>query len=328
MIIDMHVHYYLPEYVEALRSSEALDAYIRGDGRIVVLWRGGVTMTIPQPHPGVSERIEMMDRLGIGMQVLSVPSPGALFLEGREALRLARSVNDGLAGIVRDHPGRFRALASLPLKSVEDSTAEIDRALGELGMAGVMILTNTDGELLDSPRLEPFWERAAELGALVYVHPSLPADISGLQDYSLAIALGFFHDTNLALARLTFGGVFERHKGIRWVFSHLGGTMPFLAPRLDIFARQFSQCREHIDKPPTEYLAGLVYDTAVTHAPAMRCAVETVGADRLVYGSDYPHTPGGSGPYIQAVEELGLPEAEQAEVLGGRARRLLAGDCV
>ena len=171
MIVDMHAHYYLPEYVEAVRSSDAFEVYIREDGRIVVLWKGGGTLTVPQPHPGPAERIEMMDRLGVGMQVLSVPSPSVYFTEGGEALRIARAVNDGLAGVVRSRPDRFRALAALPLKDIDDSLAELDRAAGELGMAGAMILTNIDGELLDSPRLEPFWERADELGALVYVHP-------------------------------------------------------------------------------------------------------------------------------------------------------------
>ena len=327
MIIDMHSHYYLPEYVEAVRSSDAFEVYTREDGRIVVLWKGGVTLTVPQPHPGEAERIEMMDRLGIDMQVLSVPSPSVYFVEGGAALRLARSVNDGLAEVVRRRPDRFRALAALPLKGLDASIAEMERAVGDLGMAGVMILTNIDGELLDSPRLEPFWERADELGALVYVHPTSPVSSRGMEDYSLAIALGFLHETSLVLARLVFGGVFERHRSIRWVFSHLGGAIPFMAPRLDIFARQFSQCREHISKPPTEYLAGLMYDTVSTHVPALRCTVETMGADRLVFGSDYPHIPAGCGPFLQAVRDLGLPGNRQAEILGGRARRLLAGGC-
>lgn len=325
MIVDMHAHYYLPEYVEAVRSSDAFEVYIREDGRIVVLWKGGVTLTVPQPHPGPAERIEMMDRLGVGMQVLSVPSPSVYFTEGGEALRIARAVNDGLAGVVRSRPDRFRALAALPLKDLDSSLAELDRAVGELGMAGAMILTNIDGELLDSPRLEPFWERADELGALVYVHPTRPAASKGMEDYSLAIALGFLQETNLAAARLLFGGVFERRPRIRWVFSHLGGMLPFMAPRLDIFARQFPQCREHISKPPTEYLSGLMYDTVSTHLPALRCTADTMGAGRMVFGSDYPHIPAGCGPFIQAVRGLGLPDEQQADVLGGRALRLLEG---
>ncbi len=321
----MHVHYYLPEFVEAIRSADAFDTYIRDDGRIVVVWRGGVTLTVPQPHPDVDVRLAMMDQLGIDVQVLSVPSPSAYFVEGDEAVRVAQIVNDGFAGIVGDHPDRFRALAALPLKNVDDSITELERCIDELGFPGAMLLTNIDGEMLDSERLEPFWEAASGMHALIYVHPTLPTNTLHLEDYSLAIALGFFQETNLALSRLVFSGVFERHQGIRWVFSHAGGTMPFMFPRLDNYYRQFPQCREHIVKPPTEYLATLMYDTATTHVPALRCAIETYGVDRLVYGSDYPHIPGGSGPYIQAVEDLALADDERAEVFGGRAQRLLEG---
>lgn len=323
MIVDLHVHYYLPEYIEAVQEAPTLKTYIREDGRIVALWRGGVTLTLPQPHPGVAERIEMMDALGVDIQVLSIPSPSAYFVEGEEARRVAALVNDGFAEIVRSHPDRFRALAALPLLDVGDAIEELERSIDELGMAGTMILTNVDGELLDSPRLEPFWERAHQLRALVYVHPTLPAVTSGMEDYGLAIGLGFFAETNLALARLTFGGVFERYPGIRWVFSHLGGTVPFLLPRLDNYYHQFPECREHISRPPSAYLAELFYDTASTHVPALRCTCETFGSSQLLFGSDYPHIPGGTKPYLDALEQLELPPDERAEVLGARALRLL-----
>jgi aminocarboxymuconate-semialdehyde decarboxylase len=120
--------------------------------------------------------------------------------------------------------------------------------------------------------------------------------------------------------------VFERHRGIRWVFCHAGGTIPFMLPRLDNYYAQFPQCREHIDRPPSAILSEVVYDTATTHVPALRCTCDTFGADRLVFGSDYPHIPGGAGPYLDAVRALDLPAEEAAEVLGGRAVRLLRGE--
>lgn len=325
MIIDLHVHYYPDSFVEAITNAPGLETYRRDDGRIVVLWRGGVALAVPQPHPDVAQRIEMMDELGVDRQVLSVPSPSAYFSEGQDAVRVARDLNDAYAEIVRDRPDRFHALAALPMKNVDDAIAELDRSTDELGLAGTMLLSNIDGELLDSARLEPFWERASERESLVYVHPTLPTVTTGLEDYSLAIALGFFAETNLALARLTFSGVFERHSGIRWVFCHAGGTMPFMLPRLDNYYDQFPQCRENISRPPSEILAGLTYDTATTHVPALKCTCETFGSERLVFGSDYPHIPGGTGPYLDAVNSLELPDGERAEMMGGRALRLLAG---
>lgn len=325
MIIDMHVHYYLPEFVEAIKASDDFETYIRHDGRLVVMWRGGVTLTVPEPHPGVAQRIEMMDELGVDKQILSVPSPSAYFGGRDEARRVARLVNDGFADIAREHPHRFGGLAALPLKNVDDAIAELEYATTELGFAGAMVLTNIDGELLDAKRLEPFWAAASDMGALVYVHPTLPTSTENLQDFSLAIALGFFQETNLALSRLVFSGVFERHQGIRWVFSHMGGTMPFMFPRLDNYYNQFPECREHITKPPTEYLKELMYDTASTHVPALQCTCDTVGTNRMLFGSDFPHIPGGTGPYLQALEDLGLPPDDRSEVLGGRAQRVLDG---
>jgi predicted TIM-barrel fold metal-dependent hydrolase len=326
VIVDLHVHYYPPAYVEAIQAAPTLETYRRDDGRIVALWRGGVALAVPQPHPGVAERIEMMDQLGISMQVLSVPSPSAYFVDGEPARRVAAIVNDDFAEIVRGHPDRFHGFAALPLKDVDSAIAELERATSELGLAGAMLLTNVDGELLDAPRLEPFWERASELGALLYVHPTAPAVTTGLEDYGLAIALGFFADTNLALARLTFSGVFERHRGIRWVFSHAGGTIPFMLPRLDNYYDQFPQCREHIARPPSAILTELTYDTATTHVPALRCTCDTFGVDRLVFGSDYPHIPGGTGPYLDAIKALDLPKDQRTDVLGGRAVRLLRSE--
>ena len=327
-VIDLHVHYYTDTYLQAVEDAASTDVYRREhDGRFVCNWRSGVALTVPQPHPGIEQRLEMMDESGVDTQVLSVPSPSAYFLPPDQASNLARSVNEGFAEIVRAHPGRFEALAALPLHDVDAALSCLEHALDELAMSGVMILTNVDGVPLDDPRFEPFWQAADDRGLLVYVHPTVP-DAAHLDDYALAIGVGFFADTNLAVARLAFSGVFERYPRIRWVFSHLGGTLPFMLPRLDNYYRQFPECREKAPRPPTEYIRELTFDTASTHRPAIRCAVDTLGLDRLVFGSDYPHVPGGVSPFIEALEETQATGPERDELLGGRARRLLSGEAV
>jgi predicted TIM-barrel fold metal-dependent hydrolase len=327
-IIDMHVHYYTDTYLAAVESAPTTSIYRREhDGRFVCSWRSGVALTVPQPHPGIAQRLEMMDAAGIQTQVLSVPSPSTYFLDDRAADTLSRSVNEEFAEFCRDHPGRFRALAALPMREPTRVLATLEHALDELGLSGIMILTNIDGAPLDHDKFEPFWEAADERGLLIYVHPTVP-DAEHLDDFALAIGVGFLGDTNLALARLSYSGVFERYPGIRWVFSHLGGTLPFMFPRLDNYYRQFPECRERAPKPPTEYIRGLTFDTASTHRPAIRCAVDTLGLDRLVFGTDYPHVPGGVGPFIEAMEEVGANADEEQELFSGRAARLLAGDAV
>ena len=323
-VIDLHVHYYTEQYIDAVKASKHIDTYRRADGRLVARWRGGVALTVVDPHPGPAQRIEMMDELGIEMQVLSVPSPNAYFLDPTQADRLSRDTNEAFAEIVRAHPTRFSSLAMAPLHDTDRALKVLDHAIDELWMAGIHILSNIDGMPLDDPKLDPFWESANDRGLLVYVHPTVP-DAPHHDTYSLSIAVGFFNETPLTVARLAYSGAFERWPRIRWVFSHLGGTLPMLVGRLDTYWRQFEDCREHAPRPPSEYLRDLVFDTASKSHAALLCAAEALGTDRLVFGTDYPHIPGGSGPYLDALEVLDLDPDELAELLGGRARHLLAG---
>ncbi|MGH8913407.1 MAG: amidohydrolase family protein [Acidimicrobiia bacterium] len=323
-VIDLHVHYYTNAYVTAVKDADTINTYRRGDGRLVAEWRSGVTLTVVDPHPGPEERVETMDEVGVATQVLSVPSPNAYFLPPEEAEALSRSVNNEFAEIVRSHPRRFESLAILPMLDLDRSIAVLDEALDDLGMKGVMILSNIDGIPLDDPRFEPFWEMADERGLLVYVHPTGP-NAPHYDENALAIAVGFFSESTLAIARLAYSGVFHRYPGIRWVFSHLGGTTPFMLPRLDSYWRQFETIRERCPEPPSSYVGNLVFDTASTHRPAIVCARDTLGVDRLVFGSDYPHVPGGTGPYLEALDALEVEGAAYAELVGGRAATLLSG---
>ncbi|MDH3462809.1 MAG: amidohydrolase, partial [Acidimicrobiia bacterium] len=224
----------------------------------------------------------------------------------------------------RDHPGRFRALGSVVMQDTDLALSGLDHAIDELGLDGVMILTNVNGEPLDADRLEPVWEAANERKTLIYVHPTVP-EADHLADYGLAIGVGFFADTNLALARLAYSGVFERYPDIRWVFCHLGGTMPFMLPRLDNYHRQNPDFQEKAPRPPSEYIMEQIFDTATSHRPAIRCAVDTLGLDRLVFGSDYPHIPGGVEPFLDALDATGADESTMRQLLTERAARLLDG---
>lgn len=325
-IIDFHVHYYTDSYLEAVEGADTTRITRREhDGRFVCTWHDGIALTVPQPHPGISERLELMDRLEIATQVLSIPSPSVYFLDAPDADVLARTVNSQFAEICRDHPGRFRALASVVMQDTDLALAGVEFALDELGMDGLMLLTNVNGVPLDDARFEPVWEYANERKLLVYTHPTVP-EAAHFSDFGLAIGIGFFSDTNLALSRLAYSGVFERFPDIRWVFSHLGGTMPFMLPRLDGYHRQFPDFRIAAPRPPSEYIKEQIFDTASTHRPALKCAAETLGINRLVFGSDYPHIPSGTEPFIEALEATGADGDEMHQIRTGRATTLLAGD--
>lgn len=324
-VVDLHTHYYTDGYLKAVEAAPSTDVYRRGDGRFVCRWQGGVALTVPQPHPGIPQRLEMMDQLGITMQVLSVPSPNAYFLTPREGRVLADTVNEEFADIARQHPDRFDWLAMVPMQDVPTAIAAADHALDQLGAKGLHLLTNVNGTYLDDPSFEPFWAYADSRSLLVYLHPTVPEPTKSLEPHALGIAMGFFADTNLSVARLAYSGVFARYASIRWVISHLGGTLPFMLPRLDSYWRQFPEANERCPDAPTSYIKSLVFDTASAHRPALTCACETFGQERLVYGSDYPHVPGGSGPYLEALDVLALNEQQRAELLYQRADALLAG---
>lgn len=324
-VVDLHTHFYTDGYLKAVEAAPSTDVYRRGDGRFVCRWQGGVALTVPQPHPGVPQRLEMMDELGITMQVLSVPSPNAYFLPAEQARALADGVNEEFADIARQHPERFDWLAMVPMQDVPTAIAAAEHAVDQLGAKGLHLLTNVNGVYLDDPSFEPFWAYADSRELLVYLHPTVPESTKSLEPHALAIAMGFFADTNLSVARLAYSGVFARYPSIRWVVSHLGGTLPFMLPRLDSYWRQFPEANERCPEAPTSYIKSLVFDTASAHRPALTCAYETFGQERLVYGSDHPHVPGGSGPYLEALDVLPLTDEQRAEVFYRRADILLAG---
>jgi len=134
---------------------------------------------------------------------------------------------------------------------------------------------------------------------------------------AMSLAMGFMADTMFAVGRLAYAGTFERFSGIRWIFTHLGGTIPFVLPRYDNYYRQFPENREHIDRPPSEMIREQYYDTCTMHAPALRCALDTLGPEQLVFGSDYPHVPGGIDRFVDILNSVGM-SAEELEMVGRR----------
>jgi aminocarboxymuconate-semialdehyde decarboxylase len=135
--------------------------------------------------------------------------------------------------------------------------------------------------------------------------------------------MGFMADPLYAIGRLAYSGTIDRYPGISWIFSHLGGTLPFVLPRYDNYYKQFPENRAKIDRPPSEIIHDLYFDTCTMHPPALTCAIETLGAERLVFGSDYPHVPGGIDRFVTILESVGLSEQELSMIGTGTAERLL-----
>ena len=323
-LIDVHSHHYPDSYLEACRRPESgLEHYIRDDGRLVVLQDGAVALAVPQPLPGMEHRLALMDEAGVDLQVLSVSAPNVFRLPAPLRVPLTRGLNDELDALAAASGGRLRYFANLPLPDVDASLAELDRVLRGPRAVGVMLCTTVDRRTLDDPLLAPVWEELSRRQAVVFVHPTTACCTEGLGDFALSLALDFLAETTNAVGRLLYSGTLERYPGIRWIFTHLGGTVPFVHHRFDNYAGQFPECRRHIARKPSEQLRELFFDTVSTHPAAMRCAFETFPASQFVFGTDYPHVPGALAVFVETLTAAGLSADDLAKVSRHNAVELL-----
>lgn len=318
MRVDVHTHVQPPEFLKSLLESGRYEVE-RGQGeQLIIKEKGARFLTVvPELHQP-SDRIAAMDATGIDVQILSVSVPQVYFVEGQQAVDLARLCNDALAEVVQQYPERFRALASIPLTAdVDSAIEELSRCMDTLGMPGFLIGANIDGLPIDDPRLDPFYEEANRRGAVMHIHPMVPAGIGSMGQYALAPLIGFPFDTTQAVARLIYSDFFGRFLGINVVASHLGGAIPFLVNRLDAGFRTYPDS-QGISRPPSEVLERIYLDTTGASAGAIGLAAELVGEEHLLFGSDYPHVVGDLAGGIAAVED-GIGRRHRAKVLGDNA---------
>jgi aminocarboxymuconate-semialdehyde decarboxylase len=188
-----------------------------------------------------------------------------------------------------------------------------------------MLFSNVNGVGLDDPRFWPLYEAANDRAAVLMIHPTSPVGVEVMEAYWLMPLNGFLFDTTLAASKLVFSGVVRRYPRIRWILGHLGGTIPYLAERLDRGYEAFAECRANIDEPPTAYLKRhFYYDTVNFSVAALNCAMAFAGADRILAGSDYPHQIGSLPKMVEAVGALPISEAAKAGIRHGNLERLLA----
>jgi aminocarboxymuconate-semialdehyde decarboxylase len=322
-VIDFHNHYYPPEYVDALtRGQTKAKVTFDADDNPCVHYPGDYNILVPG-HRDIEYRQRVLDEHGVDTQVLTFTTPGVHVEAPEFAVTLARHINDAFARVIRERPGRFAALATLPLNDPAASVHELERAMTELGLPGAMVFSNVNHVALADERFAALWKKADDLGAVVYIHPTDPAGVEAMLDYWLMPLVGFLMDTTLAAATLVFSGVVERHPRIRWVLTHMGGAIPYLAERLDRGYRAFADCRQHIAKPPSDYLKRFHYDTVNFNPAAVRLALDFAGPERILAGSDYPHQIGSIPLMLETIRGLAVDDETKEKILGGNARGLL-----
>jgi aminocarboxymuconate-semialdehyde decarboxylase len=322
-IIDFHNHFYPPEYLEALRSGPSnVTLSVDSEGNPVLHYPGDYNTAV-RGHRDLEYREQILEQHGIDKQILTLTTPGTHVETSQRAVVLARLVNDAFAAITEKRPRRFAALATLPLNEPEASVIELERAYKQLGLKGAMLFSNVNGIPLSDKRFWPLYEKAEELGAILFIHPTNPASVEAMRDFWLTPLVGFTFDTTLAAARLVFSGVVEKFPRLNWVLAHLGGAIPYLAERLDRGFHAFRECRANIQKPPSEYLKHFYYDTVNFDARALQMAIQFAGATHLLAGSDYPHQIGSLRFMLDSIRGLAISEEDRAAIFGQNAARLL-----
>jgi aminocarboxymuconate-semialdehyde decarboxylase len=325
-VIDFHNHFYPAEYLKELMSgSSRVRVTIDSEGNPLLHYPGDYNIAV-LGHRDIQYREGVLKEHGVDKQVLSLTTPGTHVEEPAVAVTLARLVNDGFAAIVRSRPGRFAAMATLPLSDPKASARELERACRQLGFAGAMVFSNINGVALSDARFETVWETANDLAAVIHIHPTSPLGVEAMKDYWLMPLVGFPLDTTLAAAGLVFSGVAARFPRIRWVLGHLGGAIPYLVERLDRGFHAFRECRANIDRPPSTYLREFYYDSVNFDPHALRLAIEFAGADHILAGSDYPHQIGSLRRMFESIAALDITAEQRAAILGENTARLLLRD--
>jgi aminocarboxymuconate-semialdehyde decarboxylase len=323
-VIDFHAHLMLPE-IYAITGPHTMFVKSNTDPTMSEEARKGVRereAVLVARMSDVTERIDRMDAMGVDMQVLSssLVQQSTYWAEPRESLRMERMLNDRMAAVVADNPKRLIGLGGAPLAAPALAVAELERCMGELGLAGVGISTTARDMELGDAALRPFWEKAEELGAVVYIHPAGNTGARFAKWY-LWNSIGQAFEEAMAIASLMYEGILDAFPQLKICISHGGGYMPYYLGRI---ARNYAEkpaTRINMKKSPAEYLRMLYYDSCVYEPEVLEALVRRVGADRVLLGSDYPV---GEPKPVEFVESCALTVEEKERIIGVNAAQLFA----
>jgi len=278
MIIDTHSHWIPPAYAQALEDEGKLDPGVEATRQIVLGAQGAELLV------NLDARFIEMDEAGVEVAALEIPPPGVGFADAGRAAAAARAVNDELIAACDQHPDRLRAMITLPLPHPDEAVAEIARVSDHSLVRGVELFGVTGRFQTDSPDLEPVLRAIADAGLVAQMHPAFEPPADAMRAWGLGGSLGAVFGNSLAAARMILSGVLDRVPNLDLIVTHLGGTLPFLEARIN----DLSGTGDALN-PLGFYLRERVWaDNCSYHEPSLICTVETMGASRIVTGSDYP----------------------------------------
>ena len=333
--VDVHAHILLPALQQLVAEADP-DGFgaqqsleVRRNGPESMAASGRMIKERWPQLTDLDRRLADMDAQGVDVQLVS-PSPSHFYyFAGEElALELAKQANQAVRDFVDRAPERLNGLGLVPLQHPGLMVEALDHAVLECGLLGVEIgsfaATPADPERstveLSDPRLEAFWSRAEELGALVFLHPFGCSLDERLDRFYLANTVSQPAENAVALSHLVFSGVLDRHPGLKVLAAHGGGYLPTTLGRSDHAWRvrpEAHGCAE----PPSSYLKRLYFDSLMHSAAELRALVAAAGPGQVLLGSDYPFDMGSDQPVAEVVEAQ-LPSDHRASVLAGNAAAL------
>jgi len=322
-VVDVHTHMLSNAWLALLeehgRPRYTLET-VKGGLRAIHL--DGAPFMTPVPNMFDWEaRIKNMTRAGVDVAVTSLTCPNAFWGSPEVSLKAARVMNDDMAGAQRTWPDRIRWFASLPWQHEALALQELKRAC-DAGAVGVMVLANIAGKPLTDVSFKRIWEEIDRRALPVLVHPSAPPGTAemGLHEFQLTAPIGFTFDTSLAVARCIYDGFFDRFPNLKLIAAHGGGALPYLVGRLDICWDNIPAARAKTKEPPRAYMKRIYVDSVVFRQDVLDMCVAVCGPDRVLYGSDYPHTIGDMKGCLSRVDKLSAKIRNK--VRGSNAERI------
>ena len=316
-VIDVHTHMYSPGWMQ--RVNEAKDPNFRLGPKRELIYRGEYIGRISDAMLDFDIRIKAMDAAGVDIALISLTAPNVYWGTKKQSAGAARAINDDYRAAEHKYDGRIRWMASLPWQHADEAIEELKRAKGN-GAIGVCMLTNILGHALTEPQYRPIWREIEAMRLPVFIHPTLPyVDGMGLKEYGLGNTIGFTTETSLCFARMILDGFLDDFPHLKMIACHGGGEFPYLVARFDRMW-EVGRSPRKIETPPSTYMSRIYYDSIVYDQKTMNFLIESVGADRVMYGSDYPFTIGDMPGILSRVDAL-APGARDA-VRSGNAMKL------
>ncbi|HTW85843.1 MAG TPA: amidohydrolase family protein [Candidatus Sulfotelmatobacter sp.] len=327
--IDCHAHFLPDAFVAALTARGLIDA--RKDEGVLELARLVCDYSVERSRLpyfplqyDLDARVALAKQQGIDRQIVCLPPFYFAYRAPAElGIAICRDGNDALAATIARAPHQLAGFATVPLQSPADAVTELRRAVRELGFWGVEIGSSVAGAPLDDPALDVFWAACCELDVPVFMHPHHELGGERAKPYYLFNLFGNPSETGLIAARLIYAGVFERFPTLHFILAHAGGTLPWIAGRLDHGYRVRPETKT-IPRPPSSYLRQLFFDTITHDTALLGTLVERVGASQVVVGTDRPFDMGIDDPRGLIAALPGLDDTQREAILGGNARGFLS----